>query len=68
MILYGFMVRRKEHSMSEALSNASFKAYQSAMLTTPVLFFRIFGSLVGFASFLNSLLTWTLVLLQLYMA
>jgi len=45
-----------------------FHAYQSAFLTTPILFFRIFGSLVGFASFLNSLLTWTLILLQIYMA
>jgi len=45
-----------------------FHAYQSALLTAPILFFRIFGSLVGFASLLNSLLTWVIILVQLYMA
>ena len=42
-------------------------AYQSALVTTPLVLFRIFGSLVGF-SFLNTLLTIWIVLMQAFMA
>lgn len=43
-------------------------AYQSAMLTTPLLLFRIFASIVGFPSFLCTILTLLLVGSALFMA
>ncbi|EIM92476.1 uncharacterized protein STEHIDRAFT_89500 [Stereum hirsutum FP-91666 SS1] len=45
-----------------------FHAYQSAMLTTPLLLFRIFASIVGFPSFLCTILTLLLVGSALFMA
>jgi len=45
-----------------------FHAYQSALVTTPIVFFRIFGALVGFPSFLNTLFTLWIIVTQGFMA
>ncbi|TDL28460.1 hypothetical protein BD410DRAFT_222744 [Rickenella mellea] len=45
-----------------------FHAYQSALLTTPILLLRIFGTLVHFWSFLVTILTILLFIVQFFMA
>ncbi|CAL1695861.1 unnamed protein product [Somion occarium] len=45
-----------------------FHAYQSALLSTPFLVLRILASLLGFASFVRTILTFLLVIPLVYMA
>jgi len=45
-----------------------FHAYQSALVTTPILLLRIFGSLVHLPAFINWILTILLIGVQLFMA
>ncbi|KIY71632.1 hypothetical protein CYLTODRAFT_368987 [Cylindrobasidium torrendii FP15055 ss-10] len=45
-----------------------FNAYQSALLTGPLLVVRILMSLIGFWQWLRTLYTWVIVFLQLFMA
>lgn len=43
-------------------------AYQSALLTTPLILLRIFFALVNFFSFFRTLLTLTILAVQAFMA
>ncbi|KAI5124645.1 hypothetical protein M0805_004254 [Coniferiporia weirii] len=45
-----------------------FHAYQSALVTTPLVLLRIFGALVHFPSFLNTLVTIWIVIVQVFLA
>ncbi|KAH8120379.1 hypothetical protein DFH11DRAFT_1559798 [Phellopilus nigrolimitatus] len=45
-----------------------FHAYQSALVSTPLVLLRIFGALVGFPSFLNTLITLWIVFVEAFMA
>ncbi|THH06908.1 hypothetical protein EW145_g3759 [Phellinidium pouzarii] len=45
-----------------------FHAYQSALVTTPLVLLRIFGALIHFPSFLNTLITIWIVVVQAFLA
>lgn len=68
MTTCGFMVRFSVTSSWILSVILNLSAYQSALVTTPLVLLRIFGSLVGLPSFLNTLVTLWIIITQGFMA
>jgi hypothetical protein len=64
--MFDFMVSL--FAIVHELVSSMLLAYQSALLSGPLLVFRMFASLVGFSPWLRTLITVTVVLILAYMA